>query len=313
MFREIFISPILFLESLACCFLLPKVTSIDPVYGSAASGAVLTGLAVTGILPEIESFVGLVMSLISMFVLFCIQTIAEGRNSKRTISLWSNCVGLSCYGLVSGFALSLTSGLEFVQYSTSIMISTLAISYSIGNRYIEYISNLKDRIPVLLFSVSAPLGLAVGRYTALSSFNTDILLGLTAGTFLMFGINNVLSANKSTNVYLENPPDSMKNPLICAAVLCGLTVSALLQSPVLSLVIDSNDVLLSNSTNSLLSNTTDILLSNSTSSLLSNTTDILLSNSTNSLLLNTTDISVSDSSEELMTESSYSHSNFYSE
>ena len=272
MFQDILISPIIFVESILSAFLLPKATSVNPDYSNAASGAVLSGLAVTGIIPEINSFIGLVMTLVSMFILFCMQTVVDIHNSKKTISIWSNCIGLSSYGLVSGLSLSLTSsGLEFLQYTASIMLSILAISYSLGYRYIEYMSDFKDKLPILMFSLSTPVGLLIGRYSGFDSVNPDLFLGISAGTFIMFGINSILMAGKNTdNVYLESEPKPNNKLFLCLSVLLGLSISGLLQS---SIIADSNST-------ELLFNVTD---SNSTE-LLFNVTD---SNSTE-LLFNVT-------------------------
>ena len=272
MFHELLISPIILLESIFSSFILPKATSINPEYGNAASGAILSGLAITGIIPEINSFIGLVMALLSMFILFCIQIVLDVHNSKKTISIWSNCIGLSAYGLISGLSLSLTSGLDFVQYAVSIMLSTLAISYSIGFRYIEFMSDFKDKLPVLLFSLSTPLGLVVGRLSDLDLVNTDILLGISAGTFIMFGINSVLMAGKNTdNVYLESQPKQNNKLYVCLSVLIGLTIAALLQSSVIADMVDSNSTeLLLNVTNTELNVTNTEVLSNITD------TDLLL-------------------------------------
>ena len=259
MFQDILISPVIFIESILSSFILPKATSVNPDYGNAAAGAILSGLAVTGIIPEISSFIGLVMTLMSMFLLFCIQTVLDVHNSKKTMSIWSNCIGLSSYGLISGLSLSLTSGLEFVQYTASILLSTLAISYSLGYRYIEYMSNFKDKVPILMFSLSTPIGLLIGRYSGLDSINTDILLGLSAGTFVMFGINSILTAGKNTdNVYLESTPKPNNKLFVCLSVLVGLSISGLLQSSIISNIVDSNttDILL-NVTDS---NSTELLL-----------------------------------------------------
>ena len=59
MFQDILISPVIFFEAIISSFVLPKFISFNPDYGNAASGAVLTGLAVTGIIPEIKSFIKL--------------------------------------------------------------------------------------------------------------------------------------------------------------------------------------------------------------------------------------------------------------
>jgi len=257
MFQELFISPIIFLESILSSFILPKATSINPAYGNAASGAILSGLAITGIIPEIKSFIGLVMTLVSMFVLFCIQTVTDVHNSKKTISIWSNCIGLSAYGLISGLSLSSTVGLEFVQYAASIMLSTLAISYSLGHRYIEYISDLKDKIPLLLHSLSTPLGLVLGRYSQLDSINSDLLLGISAGTFLIFGINNIFSSEKiNDNAYLETQPKLNNKIFICLSVFAGLVISSILQSSIITNLVDSN---ISNSLNITDYNSTEML------------------------------------------------------
>ena len=239
MFHDILFSPIIFLESIVASFVLPKATSINPVYGSAATGSILSGLAITGIIPEINSFIGLVMSLVSLFALFCIQTMIDIHNSKKTISIWSNCIGLSCYGLISGISLGLTSDIEFIQYAASIMMSTLAISYSLGYRYIEYISNFKDKIPIVLFSLSAPLGIMLGRYSPLDSLNPDVLLGISAGTFLFFGMHNIINSGKSTdNISLENQDTQSNHLVVCLCVLAGFILSTVLQS---SLLTDSNE------------------------------------------------------------------------
>lgn len=277
MFHDLLISPILFVESLFSTFVLSKVTSINPVYGNSASGAILSGLSVTGIIPEIESFIGLIMILASMFILFCTQTLTEFHNSKKTISIWTNCIGLSCYGLVSGLSLSLTSGLDFVQYTASIVLSILAVSYSLGHRYIEYISNFKEKIPLLMFSLSTPIGMLLGTYVDIDSIDSDILLGISAGTFLMFGINNLISSGKNmNNVYLENQEHTHSRIFMCLSVLIGLIISGVLQS---SLV---HDIVIKNP------DSTDLIL-NITDK---NSTDLVLnvteSNSTN-VLLNLTD------------------------
>lgn len=273
MFQDILISPVIFLESVLSSLILPKATSVNPDYGIAASGAILSGLAVTGIIPEINSFLGLIMILVSMFVLFCMQTVLDIHDSNKTISIWSNCFGLSSYGIISGISLSLTSGLEFVQYTASIILSTLAISYSLGYRYIEYIPEFKDKLPILMFSSSTSVGLLIGRYFGLDSINTDLLLGISAGTFLMFGINNILMVQKKENIYLEPQQKKSNKKLICLSVLIGLTISGLLQSPIISDIIDSNSEILFNVTNS-----TDILADSNSTDIFnvtdSNSTDI---------------------------------------
>ena len=151
------------------------------------------------------------------------------------------------------------------------MLSILSISYSLGYRYIEYISDFKEKIPVLIFSLSTPVGLLIGRYSSLDSANTDILLGISAGTFVMFGINNLLLAGRNTdNVYLETAPKPNNKLFVCLSVFIGLTISGLLQSSVISNIVNTNSTdLLFNVTDSY---STDLLL-NVTDS---NATDILL-------------------------------------
>ena len=58
MFNHLYLAPLLFVESLIGCFVLPKLTSVNPSYSSSLTGGILSGLAVTGILPEIQSFNG---------------------------------------------------------------------------------------------------------------------------------------------------------------------------------------------------------------------------------------------------------------
>ncbi len=113
MFREIFVSPLLFIEGLVGCLLLPKISIINPSYGNAASGGVLTGLATVGIIPQIQSFWGRVVVLATVFLLFCTQNIIDNHNIRKTMSLWTNCIGMSCYGFISGLSLSLVHGHEF--------------------------------------------------------------------------------------------------------------------------------------------------------------------------------------------------------
>ena len=245
MFQDLLIFPILFIESVFSAFILPKSNSVNPDYGNAAAGSIMTGLAVTGIIPDINSFIGLLMTLVSMFVLFCMQTFIDIHNSKKTISIWSNCLGLSSFGLISGLSLSLTSGLDFIKYASSIVLSTLAISYSVGFKYIEYMSNFKDKLPVLMFSLSSPIGLVIGRYSGLHLVNTDILLGISAGTFIMFGLNSILMAGKNTgNVYLESQPKSNNKLYVCLSVFTGLTISGLLQSSIFSVDTNSTELLM---------------------------------------------------------------------
>ena len=161
MFQEIFMSPVFFIEGLIGCFLLPNISIINPVYGNSASGSVLTGLATIGVIPYIDSYYGQVAMLATMFVLFCIQTMVDNHNARKTISLWTNCLGMSCYGAVSGLALSLTSGYNFVRFAISLLLSTLAISYAMGHRYIEYVKESNDRLPLIMYCASLPLGLVV--------------------------------------------------------------------------------------------------------------------------------------------------------
>jgi fumarate reductase subunit D len=241
MFQEIFISPVLFIESLIGCLLLPKMTVINPVYGNAASGGVLTGLATIGIIPQIDSFIGQIMILVTIFVLFCVQNVVDVHNSRKTISLWTNCLGMSCYGLVSGLAMSLTDGYEFIKYATSLIISTLAISYAMGFRYIEYVSRSNDRLPLIVYSMSTPVGLLIGRFSGLSHIKSDMLLGVSAGTFLTFGIHSMLSHTKPVSaLYLEEDnKKKIKNILLCFSVLCGFVVSCLLQSRIFTNIVDS--------------------------------------------------------------------------
>ena len=233
MFQEILISPILFVEAVFGCLVLPKITSVDPVYSSSVSGGVLTGLSTIGIMPQIHSFWPRIAILATMFVLFCLQTLVDHHNARKTISLWTNCFGMSCYGAISGLSLSLVSGYAFVQYVASILVSTLSISYSLGNRYIEYVSNSNDRLPLILFSLSTPVGLVVGRYSGLSFFSdSELLLAISAGTFLTFGIQSLLSHSKLiSDLYIV--PDDSHRPnsfLVCFSVLLGLSLSGFLQS-----------------------------------------------------------------------------------
>lgn len=266
MFQELLFSPIIFLESILSSFFLPKATFVNPVYGNTASGAILSGLAIIGIIPQIESFIGLLMTLISMFVLFCIQTVVDIHNSKKTISIWSNCICLSSYGIVSGVSLSLTSDVEFIKYAASIMISTLAISYSLGYKYIEYVSEFKDKIPIILFSLSTPIGMLLGEL--FDNKSSDLFLGISAGTFLMFGINNIFNSESSENsLSLGTQPKLNKN-LVCFSVFIGFVISAVLQSSTVSNMISETDVLVIESNSTLLLNSTD---SNSTELLLNST------------------------------------------
>jgi hypothetical protein len=257
MFKEIFISPVLFVEAMAGCLILPKLTSVNPVYGNAASGSILTGLAIVGIIPQIDTFWGHVVVLITMFILFCAQTIVDNHNTRKTISLWTNCAGMSCYGLMSGLSMSLVFGYEFVRYATSLAISILAVSYSMGHRYIEYITESNDRLPLVLYSLSTPLGLIAGRYSGLSAINSDLLLGASAGTFLTVGIQGLLSHSKTVqSLYLETEPIKPNSLRVCASVLAGLTIAGILQSSLFTLALDelsdtgSNSTIFMNTTNS---------------------------------------------------------------
>lgn len=267
MFQEIFISPVLFIESIIGCLVLPKLSIINPVYGNAVSGGVLTGLSTIGIIPHIDSFLGHIVVLSTLFVLFCIQHSIDLHNSRKTISLWTNCVGMSCYGLISGLSLSLTSGYEFIKYAVSLIVCTLTISYAIGYRYIEYITKSNDRIPLLMYTLSTPLGLVIGRYSGLSYVSSDLLLGVSAGTFLSFGINSMLSHTKSVSaIYLDKEIKEHNNILLCFSVLCGFVLSAILQSHIFIDIInsinkeDSNELLLNNTNSSILLNNTNSTL-----------------------------------------------------
>ena len=231
MFRDMYIAPIMFVEALFGCLLIPKIASVNSIYGNGLSGGVLTGLAVSGIIPNIETFYGFVATLSSVFVLFCIQTMIDSRNIRKTISIWSNCFGMSCYGITSGIALRLVDGDAFIKYTFSLMLSILTVSYSLGNRYIEYASNTKDKLPLVMYSLSAPVGMVIGEYSGVTSLSSDILLGASAGTFLMFGINNLISYTKPVSVlYLENSGKKYNSFFVCLSVLCGLVISLILQS-----------------------------------------------------------------------------------
>lgn len=232
MFKDIYIAPVLFLESILGCFMLPKIASINPAYGTSMSGGLLTGFAVSGIIPQIHSFYGYVSALCAMFVLYCVQTAIDSQNVRKTVSLWSNCLGMSSYGLVSGVSLSLVTGHKLIHFAASLIISTLAISYSLGNRYIEYVSRFKDKVPLLAYCASTPIGMIAGKYSGIDTASSNVLFGVSAGTFLMFGITNLVSHSKHSALsYLDESVRSHNDSIICMCAFVGLAVAAFLQSP----------------------------------------------------------------------------------
>ena len=121
-----------------------------------------------------------------------------------------------------------------------------------------------------MFSLSTPFGHLLGRCVGLDSVNMDLLLGISAGTFVMFGMNSVSTARKNTdNVYLESKPKVNNQVFLCLSVLVGLTISGLLQR---SVIAESNSTDLILNVTDLILNVTD---SNSTDLIL-NVTEVLL-------------------------------------
>ena len=133
MFQTIFLAPVLFIESLMGCFILPKISKINPVYINAFSGSILSGVAVVSILPNIQSYYGRVSLLSSMFIMFCFQYLIKYRNTRKSVALLTNSLGLGFYSLLSGLSLSYVDGHDFIQFATLLVFSSLAISYSLGH------------------------------------------------------------------------------------------------------------------------------------------------------------------------------------
>jgi len=249
MFPEVLLSLIFFIESILGCFILPKLTQIDSVYGNSISGGVLTGLATVSLIPRINSFHGFLTLLITIFVASCGNTAINAHNYIKTISIWTNCFGVSCFGIISGFSLGVTDGYEYIQLATSLIISFLAISYSVGNIYIEYTTQFIDKLPILMFSLSTPVGLILGKLLHLTDTKSSVMLGISSGTFLFMGMNNILVQNKKvSDKYLENNK-KYNQIFISMSVLCGLTISIILQNTIFTLIMDSINITDSTSLN----------------------------------------------------------------
>ena len=282
MFQTIFLAPVLFIESLMGCFILPKISKINPVYINAFSGSILSGVAVVSILPNIQSYYGRVSLLSSMFIMFCFQYLIKYRNTRKSVALLTNSLGLGFYSLLSGLSLSYVDGHDFIQFATLLVFSSLAISYSLGHRYIEYAITFKERSVLLLNCLAAPLGLIAGSYTGFRDLNSDIVLGASAGSFLLLGFSNLFSHNPTNALYLDNSNQiTVNHKLVCLCTFVGFVIVCFLDSALfLNMIQNNTDLALnstySNSTNftSTDFNSTDLALNSTSTDLNSTSTDL---------------------------------------
>ena len=271
MFNEVYFSPLFFLESLFGIFVLPRFSSINSSYGNALTGSVLSSLAVSCIIPDIDSFSGTLAMIATMYIYFCTQTIIDFKNLVKSIAIWTNCLGMSSYGIISGIAMILSDGDDFIKYTFALCFYNLGVSYSLGNRYIEYSSKLKDKLPLLMYSLSIPIGIIIGKFSKINSFNSNVLLGVSAGTFLMSGMSTLNSFSKNvSSLYLDTQEKQFKQILIYVFVLLGFGITLVLQSSLFgdikSLVDNSNDILnttIDTNLTSIMLNSTDTNLTNS--------------------------------------------------
>ena len=158
------IYPIIFLESLFSLFILPKYIQLSCEYGTSLTGGLLIGLYSIELLPQYHTTYDYYIQFGTMFVLFAAEFYIERRNKIKHISLWMNSLKYIIYGFLSGLCVY-----EYnMEFFISILISNFTTSYTLGHRYIEYISDFKDKIPLILYVLSIPFGYFLNSHIDIS-------------------------------------------------------------------------------------------------------------------------------------------------
>ena len=189
MIEYTYIYPSIFVETLLV-LLLSKYIQFSPNYGLSISGAIFTGLSVLDLIPNLtrnDKYI----SLISIYLIYMIESYIQYRNQIKSMSLWTNCLNVSMFGVLSGVC--------FFQKNMyiSVLISIFSTSYALGNRYIEYTTNYKDKVPILLYALSTPIGVYLSYYIP-----SDMSInGLASGIFFSYGLLNVVDSFKNKNTH----------------------------------------------------------------------------------------------------------------
>ena len=214
MIESIYLYPTLVIESFVM-FFISKYIQGCPKYGLALTGAMCIGLSVSDIIPKINDKLGNYIQLITIFMIYILQENIQIRNKLKQISLWSNSLNYSLFGILSGLCLTTDNNLIMI------LISICSTSYELGNRYIEFATDFKEKIPLIIYSLSTPVGYLI------STFISEYIYinGLSSGLFFSYGILHIFNSFQCISNL-----NMLKKYSLLLCVLFGLVISLHIRS-----------------------------------------------------------------------------------
>ena len=224
---------IILIESIVSVFMLPEVTKGYTNYYNAITSGIISGFTLTHFIPEVNVFNGHVA--IAMAFLYCLfiekyffhvheHSIEYYGENNALVSLWSNVIGISFHAIVAGITLGNTD--EMVPIFTIIVSHKLFTGYCLAMKYRNL--NYKKYFPFLVFTLTTPLSAIFSKYGILKIEDTSILNGISAGTFLYLGLNEMLV--DVTEKYSHNISTRHKYLyfiLICLGIMTSLILTKL--------------------------------------------------------------------------------------
>ena len=116
---------VVFVQSILCIFFMSRRMTINSSYGTALTGSAMLGFSSISLIPQINSYNGYIIFLTTVFVLLCIDQLIVNHNKKKKLALWSNCIGLSTFGLLSSVSLSMLENVNTLKVMIVLSIYTI--------------------------------------------------------------------------------------------------------------------------------------------------------------------------------------------
>ena len=222
-----YLIPAYFIESLFSLFVLSKV-NVNPDYLISFSRSSLISYSLISYVPKIYSFIGQICMLSTIFLLYCLNYIYRKTVFIKTIAIWTNSIYLSIFGLIVGILIASLD--QENNICILILLYSMSSSIFLGNKYIEYVDSFHDKLPLLVYSLSMPIGISLGYATKSNVLDSSIVYGCISGTFLSLGyfFNDFfysVDLSKNSKVF------STRIILLC--ILCGFIFSSLLYKNIL--------------------------------------------------------------------------------
>jgi len=209
MIDSLYLYPITLFESLITIFVVSKYSKLNPNYGLCLTGALCIGLS---LLDSIRTDIDTYIHLSILFIIYAIEQYIEFRNKFKSISIWTNSLKYSLFGILSGLCLLNN------QYIITVLSSIYTTSYALGYRYIEFATDFKEKIPLIIYVLSTPFGIFIGSFI----HQKICVTALASGLFFSYGISNIYHSFKCNNLNI------FKKYALLLCILFGLIIASIM-------------------------------------------------------------------------------------